>query len=313
MSDHELYHHGIKDMKWGQRRFQNKDGSLTPAGRLRYRAKEGLKKTGDKLKEQHAKRKSEKAAEKLRKKPISELTDDELQARIARAQKEQQLFDLERPMSSVKQNHVSAAKNFMSTVGNQVLKPAAINAGKEILERWLKKQGYDLAGLKDTQYGITQLMKEAEEAKLRKEKASNTKQAENLEDQIKEMHEKKAKKAADEKAAAKKAKVEERVEREVEDNIKRADRRNKKSTKKAAKEQRRAEKEANKVYTGKVTGEGTSKRRPENDGPKKKPDDYYKPIEVDFTVHDDTPASSAGNSTAYRIGRDYVERLLLNP
>lgn len=33
----ELYHHGIKGMKWGVRRFQNKDGSLTGAGRKRYK------------------------------------------------------------------------------------------------------------------------------------------------------------------------------------------------------------------------------------------------------------------------------------
>lgn len=32
----ELYHHGIKGMRWGVRRFQNKDGSLTPAGKKRY-------------------------------------------------------------------------------------------------------------------------------------------------------------------------------------------------------------------------------------------------------------------------------------
>ena len=32
----ELYHHGIKGQKWGVRRFQNKDGSLTPAGKKRY-------------------------------------------------------------------------------------------------------------------------------------------------------------------------------------------------------------------------------------------------------------------------------------
>ena len=32
----ELYHHGIKGQKWGVRRFQNKDGSLTPAGERRY-------------------------------------------------------------------------------------------------------------------------------------------------------------------------------------------------------------------------------------------------------------------------------------
>jgi hypothetical protein len=32
----ELYHWGIKGQKWGIRRYQNKDGSLTPAGKKRY-------------------------------------------------------------------------------------------------------------------------------------------------------------------------------------------------------------------------------------------------------------------------------------
>lgn len=34
--NNELYHHGIKGMKWGVRRYQNPDGSLTTAGKKKY-------------------------------------------------------------------------------------------------------------------------------------------------------------------------------------------------------------------------------------------------------------------------------------
>lgn len=34
--DNKLQHAGIKGMKWGVRRYQNPDGSLTPAGKKRY-------------------------------------------------------------------------------------------------------------------------------------------------------------------------------------------------------------------------------------------------------------------------------------
>ena len=36
MNEEFLMHHGIKGMRWGVRRFQNNDGSLTPAGKKRY-------------------------------------------------------------------------------------------------------------------------------------------------------------------------------------------------------------------------------------------------------------------------------------
>lgn len=34
--DNELYHYGITGQKWGVRRYQNKDGTLTEAGKKRY-------------------------------------------------------------------------------------------------------------------------------------------------------------------------------------------------------------------------------------------------------------------------------------
>ena len=40
--NNELYHYGVKGMKWGQRRYQNKDGSLTREGKKK--AKQEYKK-----------------------------------------------------------------------------------------------------------------------------------------------------------------------------------------------------------------------------------------------------------------------------
>ena len=49
----ELYHHGIKGQRWGIRRFQNEDGSLTAEGKQRYGVHEVTKyKNGIEIKSQ---------------------------------------------------------------------------------------------------------------------------------------------------------------------------------------------------------------------------------------------------------------------
>lgn len=56
--DNELYHHGIKGQRWGIRRFQTKDGALTPRGQKRYN------KEMDKLKAEKKKLRNEERTKK---------------------------------------------------------------------------------------------------------------------------------------------------------------------------------------------------------------------------------------------------------
>ena len=50
----ELYHYGVPGMKWGMRRYQNADGSLTNAGKARYaKIKSDIDKAGERFNKTH--------------------------------------------------------------------------------------------------------------------------------------------------------------------------------------------------------------------------------------------------------------------
>ena len=89
--DDELYHHGIKGQKWGDRRFQNEDGSWTPEGRERYgkggreEARAKIQYVKEKAKNLYTKVKSkvkEKTGDGLER--TKDMSDDDLQKAVNR-------------------------------------------------------------------------------------------------------------------------------------------------------------------------------------------------------------------------------------
>lgn len=93
--ENKLYHAGIKGMKWGVRRYQNKDGSLTPAGKKRYSDQhEDYRRAHDS-------------------KPVSQMSNKELQERNNRLQMEQNYARLTQKKSKGK----AAVQAFIAVAG----------------------------------------------------------------------------------------------------------------------------------------------------------------------------------------------------
>ena len=115
----ELYHWGIKGMKWGVRRYQNKDGTLTSEGKKHYA-------------QDH-----EDYTRAHTKKSVREMSDSELNARINRLQKERQYSQLTASPSKV-QKAIKIAATTATALGTITTLynngSAVMKLGKNIVE-----------------------------------------------------------------------------------------------------------------------------------------------------------------------------------
>ena len=215
MVNTELYHHGIKGQKWGRRRFQNKDGTLTPAGKKRYdneymRLKEekkvltnkkrtdaklqkldDMQKFNDELRKElegdNKSKSGNKASEPEKPKGISDLSTEELRARTERMRAEKDYINAQMELSKLQPEKVSAGRKFVENVIKNNVVPAAVDVGKKSAEGYLKKK----LGLDNSTADA--LKKESERLKREADDWTNKKRA----DQAKEYFRQKEKSKED--------------------------------------------------------------------------------------------------------------------
>lgn len=120
--DGELYHYGIKGMRWGVRRNLHKSG---------FRGVKKVKKTT---------KADDKTDETPKKKTVKDMSDTELREHVNRMRMEKEYIDLNTQLASLNARKMSAGEKFIKDLGKNVVAPVATNVGKQYLEKVLKEQ-----------------------------------------------------------------------------------------------------------------------------------------------------------------------------
>ena len=141
----ELYHYGRKGMKWGQHIFGKERSSGTKKRKkssedVENRFVSGAKKVAGKVSAARAKAKEDKRVQKLKKKKISDMTDDELAEYTDRMNRERMASQARQQVSQMNPQKVSKGQAFVTSLGRDVLAPAAKNVGRQYLEKVLRDQ-----------------------------------------------------------------------------------------------------------------------------------------------------------------------------